>query len=233
MFKKAIIFAGFAVSIAGCSTISEESCIAGSWESLGYEDGREGESRAHFNKIAKSCAKYGISADAVQYRSGYDLGIRQYCSYDRGLSHGKSGNLVKSECDEIGATPYFQGHAEGLSLYCSFDRGFDHGEAGKWAKTQCLRINSTLYLEGHEEGRILYSLRAEYQDLIDAYDRKRAALLDVTDRLANSDMEEKERMRLRKKKRRLRGEVDDVRIDIRAFERIQGWPKQPLYGRGD
>lgn len=228
MLKQSIILAGFAVLATGCSTISEESCIAGTWESLGYEDGRNGESRGHFNKIAKSCAKYGISANAADYRIGYDTGVRQYCSYHKGHDHGTSGKAIKTECREINSTPYLQGYNEGLPLYCSFDRGFDHGESGKSVKSLCRQINAIPYFEGHEEGVMIYALRTEYDDLFDVYENKRAALEDVAYRLSNSDMDVKERSRLRKKKRRLDRELDDTRIDIRAFERVQDWPKRSL-----
>jgi len=228
MLHKAIIIIGFAALAGGCSTISEESCIAGSWESLGYEDGRKGESRGHFNKIAKTCAKYGISANAVHYRAGYNTGLRQYCSFDKGFSHGEAGDSFKAECREINSTPYLDGYSEGLPLYCSFDRGFDHGVSGDTAKGKCLRINAGPYLDGHEEGLILYALRQEYRSLIDVYEMKRTALEDVFSRLAEADLDAKNRKRLRKKKRRLERELDDARVDIRAFERLHDWPKKRL-----
>ncbi|MEP3653400.1 MAG: DUF2799 domain-containing protein [Litorimonas sp.] len=189
MLRKTIILAGFAVLAAGCSTISEESCIAGTWESLGYEDGRNGESRGRFNKIAETCAKYGISANAAKYRIGYN---------------------------------------QGLPLYCSYDKGFDHGEAGRSIKTECREINSIPYINGYDEGYVVYEIRKEYEGLVDAYDNRRAALEDVVYRLSDSALEDKERKRLRKKRRRLERELDDKRIDIRAFERIQDWPKRTL-----
>lgn len=228
MIRTTLILAAFAGLAAGCSTISKDNCIAGSWESLGYQDGRNGESRGHFSKIAKSCAKYGISANAIDYRAGYDTGVRQYCSYDKGYDHGLSGNSIKTECREINSRPYLDGYNEGLPLYCSYDRGFDHGESGRSAKTQCLKINSVPYLEGREEGLIAYALKQEYDDLFDVHRDKRAALEDVAYRLSNSDMVDKERTRLRKKRRRLERELDDTRIDIRAFERIHDWPKRSL-----
>ena len=228
MIRQSILMAGAAVLMAGCSTISEESCIAGSWESLGYEDGRKGESRGHFNKIAKTCAKYGISANASDYRLGYDTGVRQYCSYDKGYSHGVSGSAIKTECREINSTPYINGYDTGLPVYCSFDRGFDHGESGKSVNGRCSGINAVPYLEGHDEGRIVYVHRQEYENLIEVYDDRRTALEDVIYRLSNVEMDDDDRKRLRKKKRRLEREIDDVRIDIRAFERVQGWPKGEL-----
>lgn len=189
MIRTTLILAGFVVIAAGCSTISEESCIAGSWESLGYEDGRNGQSRGHFNKIAETCAKYGIAANAIEYRIGYD---------------------------------------QGLPLYCSYDKGFDHGEAGSSIKTECREINSAPYLDGYDEGRIVYEIRREYDGLVEVYFDHKTALEDVVARLSDVTLDEGERKRLRKKRRRLENRLDDALIDVRAFERIHGWSKKKL-----
>lgn len=230
MLRNTIMLTGFALMAVGCATISEESCIAGSWESLGYEDATTGESRGHFTKIAETCAKYDIKANAVEYRAGYDAGLRQYCTYDKGYDHGVSGYSLKTECREINSTSYLDGYNEGLPQYCSFDRGFDHGESGNSIKPQCRKINSIAYLDGHEEGLIAYELKKEYVDLIEIYDDQRAELEDAAYRLSNFDMSDRDRRRLEDKKRRLEQDLDDTRIDIRAFERVQNWPKRSLLG---
>jgi len=228
MLRKTIILTGFAVLAAGCSTISKDSCIAGSWESLGYEDGREGESRGAFNKIAKTCAKYDITANAADYRTGYENGIRQYCSYDKGYDHGTSGKSVKTECREINSTPYLDGYNLGLPLYCSFDKGFDHGESGSSINAQCRKLNAIPYLDGHDEGAIVYALKQEYEELFEVYEDTRHAIEDVAYRLKNSDMDRTERTRLWRNQLQFERELDELRIDIRAFERVQGWPKRSL-----
>ncbi len=189
MIRTSLILTSFAVLSAGCATISEDSCIAGSWESLGYEDGRNGESRGKFTKIAETCAKYGVSPNASQYRIGYD---------------------------------------QGLPLYCSYDRGYDHGEGGSSLKTECREINAVPYFDGYDEGRVVYEIRREYDSLIQAYDSTRKALVNVSDRLSVETLEPEDRKRLRKKERRLQRQLDENRIDIRAFERIQNWPKRDL-----
>ena len=189
MLKQTILIAGFAALVAGCSTISEDSCIAGSWESLGYEDGRNGKSRGQFNKIAETCAKYGISANATQYKIGYD---------------------------------------QGLPLYCSYDKGYDHGESGGSIKAECREINATKYLDGYDEGRITYAIQREYDGLIEVYDDTKAALEDVTYRMSDASLETRERKRLRDNRHRLERDLDDARIDIRVFERLQGWSKRTL-----
>jgi len=189
MRRKLFIYTGIALMTVGCASISEESCIAGSWESLGYEDGRNGESRGHFNKIAETCVKYGVTANATQYRAGYDVG---------------------------------------LPLYCSYDKGFAHGESGRSIKTECREINSLSYIDGYDEGRVVYEIRREYEALVELYFDHKTALEDVVSRLSDISLEDGERKRLRKKRRRLENRLDEARIDVRAFERIQGWSKKKL-----
>ena len=189
MLRKSLIFVSFASLMAACSTISEESCIAGSWESLGYEDGRDGESRGHFTKIAETCAKYGISANAAEYRIGYDQGLPLYCSYDKGLKHGESGSSVKTECREISAYPY---------------------------------------LDGYDEGRAIYETEQAYDRLLDDYKDIRKDLEEVSRVLHYGVRDKDEKRRLWKKKYRLEDELDESRIEIRAFERIEGWPRRDL-----
>jgi len=187
--RKILLLTGIACLAVGCSSISEESCIAGSWESLGYEDGREGESRGHFNKIAETCAKYGITANATEYRMGYDQGLPLYCSYDKGLDHGESGSSVKQECLEISAAPY---------------------------------------LDGYDEGRIIYEIRQGRDDLISEYDEIAEDIRRVDREFAEENTTNIERASLRRNRRMLLAELDDIRIDIRAYELVHDLPKSNL-----
>jgi len=187
--RKILILVSFAGLIASCSTISEENCIEGSWESLGYEAGRDGESRRHLDKVSETCAKYGITANSTQYWIGYDQGLPLYCSYDRGVNHGESGRSLKAECRDI---------------------------------------NALVYFDGYDDGRITYEIKQEYEAIIDDYADICDDLLDIDRSLAEDELDEKTRKRLRKTKRRLETELDRTRIEIRSFERAQGWPKFDL-----
>lgn len=193
MMHKSILLtlaAGFAVTaISGCATVSEETCIAGSWEALGYKDGRNGKSRGHFADIAETCAKYGVTPNASEYRLGYDQGLPLYCSYDKGFSTGDNGNSPKEECLAIGADNY---------------------------------------VDGHQDGYATYLVRSEYEDLIDDYNDILKAFDNVSERLLDETLPAEEAKRLRKKRKRLARELDDARIDVRAFERVENWPKRSL-----
>jgi len=112
-----IAILGMGVGLSACATVSEDTCRAGSWESLGFKDGRNGKSRSRLADIAESCAKYGIAPDQTAYLSGYDKGLPLYCTFDRGYERGLSGSGPKAECEAIGAVAYLDGVTEGAIEY--------------------------------------------------------------------------------------------------------------------
>jgi len=186
---KIIISTSLIIFIAGCSTISEERCIEGSWEELGYENGLNGVSQTRFHKISDTCEKYGIIANTTQYFIGYD---------------------------------------QGLPLYCTYDRGTDHGEAGRSLNTECRDINAVAYIDGYAEGRIIYEIQREYELLIDAFKETRKDILSINRKLEKEDLTDTDRARLRKDRRIYMEELNEKLIDVRVYERLQGWPKRDL-----
>ena len=180
-----------AMSLSGCATISEGDCVTGSWQDIGYKDGRKGKSRGRFADIAKTCNKYNIVPDRTAYMKGYDQGLPLYCTYDTGYDRGADGSSINRECSGAGFTGYIDGHAE---------------------------------------GRIFYDIKSEHQDLIAQYEDAENALIDVRRRLSEDEMDADETKRLRKKAYRLETLAEDLRIDIRAMERVHSnLPRYDFY----
>lgn len=179
-----IILGAFALS--SCATISEDECIAGSWQEIGFRDGQNGKSRSKLADYAKTCLKYDITPDRATYFRGYEQGLQLYCTYDKGFSTGEYGNTANAECQSVPDNGYFA---------------------------------------GYEEGRAIYAINQEYRGLINNYDRTLDDILAVQARLDTEELEPKERKKLRKKLLRLEDNREDIRIDIRAFERIHNFPK--------
>jgi hypothetical protein len=117
MFRNLFISVGLVGLLAGCATISEESCLAGNWESLGYDEASAGGSRDNFGSIVKDCAKHNVTADRISYMRGYDQGLAQYCVYDRGYDRGAAGGTPLAECVRAGFTDYADGVEAGRYEY--------------------------------------------------------------------------------------------------------------------
>jgi len=100
-----------------CATISEDECVAGSWEDIGFGDGEKGRSRAVFADYNKTCLKYDIQPDRSAYFAGYEQGLKRYCVYDRGFEHGRNGKSEKTECRSVNSNEYLVGFDEGRIIY--------------------------------------------------------------------------------------------------------------------
>ena len=110
-----MVFVGLVAT--SCATISEDECVAGSWEDIGFSDGEKGKSRGKFADYAKTCLKFDITPDRVSYFAGYDQGLKRYCVYDRGFERGRNGNDEKTECHSVNSDEYFVGYDEGRIIY--------------------------------------------------------------------------------------------------------------------
>lgn len=179
-----ILVAG--TGLTGCETISEDACLAGSWEDIGFKDGEAGRSRTRLADIAETCAEYGVTPDRVLYLSGFELGVERYCSPRNGFEAGRNGSAPNAEC-----------------------------EAGGFAT----------YLDAYDDGLAVHRIQNERDDLVHQWEDDRDALINVTTRLEATDLPDSERRRLDKKAARLANRMDDLRIDIRALERLHDIPR--------
>lgn len=189
---KTLALAVFSISVlglSGCQTVSEDVCLAGNWEAIGFKDGANGKSENRLGKIVEGCAKYGSSVDNQAYWAGYEAGLTKYCTFQRGYSRGESGGSYNQ--------------------VCSGDLAMD-------------------YAPGYEEGHAIYEIHREHKRLISRYEDRAGAFYDVRTRLQNPDLEDEERRRLKKKARRLEHEMDNLRYNIRQFERRHGLHKVQL-----
>lgn len=111
----ALVLAGSGLS--GCETISEEACLAGSWEDIGFKDGEAGRSRSRLADIAETCAEFGVTPDRQTYFSGYELGLDRYCGPRTGYDAGRQGLDPHNECELGGYADYMDAYSDGYVVY--------------------------------------------------------------------------------------------------------------------
>jgi len=104
-----------AVMMTACASISEEQCLAGNWEELGYKDGSNGVSVDRVSKYANVCSEHGVSVDQHLYSQGYEQGIQNYCTDTRGFRVGEGGSSFNQAC--TGFTDYELAFADGRIIY--------------------------------------------------------------------------------------------------------------------
>lgn len=173
-----------------------------------------------FTAAISGCAS--ISEDQCAAGNWLERGYRD------GLNGDSSSKISEyaDKCSEYGfsvnSATYLRGHRDGVELYCTYENGFARGESGLAFNEVCAGGIGDGFAEGYDGGRQRYAIYQEHESLISNYKSKRETLTGIRSRLDEPNLMAKDRKRLRKKERRIEDDIEDIRIDIRALERLYG-----------
>lgn len=101
--------------ITACASISEEQCLSGNWQELGYKDGSNGTNIDRVDEYADVCSEHGVTVNANLYSTGYKQGIQTYCTDTQGFRAGENGSSFNKACS--GFTGYEHAYSEGRVIY--------------------------------------------------------------------------------------------------------------------
>lgn len=164
-----------------------------------------------------SCAS--ISESECQAGNWADLGYRDGVN---GKSRSRIADYVET-CGEYGASvdrsAYLSSFETGLIHYCTYDKGFELGKDGSSYNSVCGGQLADAFRAGYDEGYSEYEIRKKYDKFESDIEDTEAEIQDVKDRLADSAIEPDETDRLRKKKKRLLRDLEELRWDFRSFRR--------------
>jgi hypothetical protein len=92
--------------LTGCATHPPTACV-GDPETLGYHDGTLGQ---------RLCAN--LRGDSgVAYESGWNEGIRRFCTEEHGYQQGCQGAKMSNICPNTAAAEYLDGYQSGYAIY--------------------------------------------------------------------------------------------------------------------
>ncbi|CAN0653354.1 DUF2799 domain-containing protein [Nitratireductor aquimarinus] len=86
------------LSLSACATLNETQCETVNWSDLGRSDGAAGRSTSYIQRHREACVKYNLPVDENAWRSGWEDGIRRYCTPENGLSVGREGGSYANSC---------------------------------------------------------------------------------------------------------------------------------------
>jgi len=170
-----------------------------------------------------SCAT--ISQDECAIQNMEDVGFKHGRA---GKSRGRFAKLSKSCAKHdifIDRAAYMRGFDKGLPLFCNYDNGFSHGTSGRRVYDECRAIQADDYVRGHQDGYAVYEIKRGHQNLIAQYDESVADLAYIRRSLEEDELNAKERKRLLKKEIRLEDEREEIRYEIREYERLYDLPR--------
>src|SRR5262245_58288372 len=112
------IVVGVACSLlGGCASMDRNQCLSANWYAIGLEDGARGQPLERLGTHRRACAEYGVAPDAERYVAGRDEGLKTFCTYERGLSTGRSGQSYAGSCPANLARGFLAGYQLGRDLY--------------------------------------------------------------------------------------------------------------------
>lgn len=106
--------------LAGCAatpTVSENQCIAGDWQTIGYGDGMAGFASTRLLMHQEACGDFGIIPVREEYLAGWQEGLSMYCTADNGFQVGQRGGGLNQVCSGELREPFASAHADGRELY--------------------------------------------------------------------------------------------------------------------
>lgn len=148
---------------------------------------------------------------------------RGYKDGAKGTSRGRLVDYADT-CAKYAVSPnnsaYLENYEAGLVTYCTFERGFERGKNGSSYNQVCSGPLAQDFAPGYDEGRLVYKIHQEHKRLVKAHNKTFNQLVDVRSRLKNPEITDEEFNRLSKKKRRLANRLQNIRLDVRAHERL-------------
>ncbi len=75
-----LITALLGLGLAGCAGLTEETCLTGDWNTVGYIDGVNGLDSEKVQDRLKECGRYDIALDPREYEIGRTRGLTVFCS---------------------------------------------------------------------------------------------------------------------------------------------------------
>lgn len=84
--------------LSSCATLSQQECLVGNWQTIGYNDGAAGYDSSRLAAHTKACAKANVAPDYQAWERGRTIGLKQYCTASNAYNIGRSGRALNNVC---------------------------------------------------------------------------------------------------------------------------------------
>lgn len=151
--------------LSGCASMSKDECLNANWVSVGYNDGSRGIHYERLNKHRQSCGKHEIFPDEDAYMTGWNQGIRSYCTTDRGYQAGRAGRAYSNICPADVEPAFLSGWQQGIRQYCTPENALELGLKGRGYNGVCPSNLAHSFRAYYELGRDVRTARSGYRNI--------------------------------------------------------------------
>jgi hypothetical protein len=213
-----IAIAAMLIVVGGCASVSKEDCLLTDWYEIGRLDGRQGKARTAFQGRAKACLEHGITADRQAYYKGHDLGMRYYCTEQKGFELGQQGLAYRSVCPLQLEGNFRAGYDKGLQSFCSEHKGFDLGSQGQAYRYVCPPEFEPQFRAGWESGRAVYEYESKVASLQNQLGNIERKIHKKEKQLYADNLTDEQRRKIRAELRNLDIEFRDASRELMHLE---------------
>lgn len=103
--------------MAGCATMTADECLVADWYRLGQQDAWDGRSADYLAQRSGDCREAGVAADTQAWYAGYEDGLIDFCTAERGFRYGQDGNHYRRICPPDLEVAFLGGYDLGFSLH--------------------------------------------------------------------------------------------------------------------
>lgn len=103
--------------LPGCATLSKNECLTANWQTIGHEDGAQGQSPDRISSHQQACAEYDVTPDLAGYQQGYAQGVLIFCTPRNGYGKGKSGAAYNNICPAEAEGDFLRGYHAGRKVF--------------------------------------------------------------------------------------------------------------------
>lgn len=115
------------LTLAACASLSEDTCRAGDWEQIGFEDGTRGAGPDEILRHARACNDYSIAPNKTLWDKGRTQGLKLYCTPRVAYEEGADGDRLRPVCPLEDRPPLLHQNERGLAWY-RLGRDIDQAE---------------------------------------------------------------------------------------------------------
>ena len=94
-------------------SLTKQDCMKGNWFNVGKKDVYLGFKPNRINHHKKTCLKYKLKVDPVQYAEGRLEGLKLFCTEESGYHWGRTNRENPQICPDSTSNLFLKGHRRG------------------------------------------------------------------------------------------------------------------------
>ncbi|TMO57248.1 DUF2799 domain-containing protein [Pseudoalteromonas phenolica] len=114
------------VILSGCESttdyISKKQCLSANWGQLGYDAATSGMKVKIFDEVKETCAEDIVAKAQPIYMEGFEKGLHDFCTFEKGLELGKAGQSNINGCPYELGKQFSAGYRKGMMEKSNVDR---------------------------------------------------------------------------------------------------------------